>query len=266
MIDSVEDFKTCGRKLSSVFEKTLPIIKPGISLISIEKEICRLIEKSKGEAAFKTVPNYFWASCINLNEGVVHGIPDKTVVKPGDLVSLDVGLKYKDWYTDMAYTLQVRSSKSKIQNWKWGKFLKAGEEALQKAIVAARLGNRVGDISRAIQKTIEDSGYQPVRELTGHGIGRELHQFPWIPCFLDSPIGKTPILKEGMSLAIEVIYTEGSPWLKKTTDGWTIRTADGKMSALFEKTILVAKDGAKVITPYSWGELIDCPVLVNKQV
>ncbi len=257
MINSFEDFKESGRKLSEVFRKTLITVRPGKKLVEIEEQASRLIDESGAVASFKHVLGYRWATCINLNQGVVHGIPDRKRIKPGDLVSLDIGLEYRRWHSDMAYTFQIQSSKLKTQSSKTKDFLKVGEEALKKAIKQVKPGNRVGHISKAIQETIEAGGYTPVRELTGHGIGRKLHQAPWIPCFLDSPVGRTPLLEKGMGLAIEVIYTEGGFELEKAADGWTINTADGKMSALFEKTILVVKSGAKIITPYNWGELID---------
>lgn len=250
-------FKKAGNKLAAIFAKTIKHIDVGIPLEEIDRFADDLIKKTGGQANFKKVADYSWATCINLNDGIVHGVPDKKKVKKGDLVSLDMGLVIDDWNVDMAYTVQAGKIADLKRQKQVERFLSIGETALNQAIKAAKFGNRVGDISSKIEKTIESVGYQCSRELTGHGIGRSLHQFPWIPCVLTSPVERTPILKEGMGLAIEVIYTEGSPRLKKADDGWTITTQDGRISALFEKTILVTKSNAKVITPYTWGELID---------
>jgi len=244
----MNQFQKSGKRLSEVFGRVLEEIKPGRRLIEIEKKANQLLLETGGRPSFKMVKNYHWATCLNLNEGVVHGIPDEKVIKSGDVVSLDMGLYYHGWHSDMAYTIQVGRSDRKTE-----RFLAAGREALSAAVAEVKAGKRVGHISGAIQKVIEGSGYHCVRELTGHGVGRKLHQFPWIPCLLTSPVAETPLLKEGMGLAIEVIYALGKPDLKKSSDGWTIKTQDGKISALFEKTVLVTRRGSKVITPIIRG-------------
>jgi len=250
MIKTDPNFVECGKRLSEIFAKTLTEIKAGKKLIEIESFADKLIEQSGGKASFKMVPKYHWATCINLNEGVVHGIPNETVIKEGDVVSLDIGLFYKGWHTDMAYTIQIKNSEE-------SKFLQIGKLALERAIEKARVGNRVGHISRVIEETIENAGYHCVRDLTGHGVGKRLHQEPWIPCFEAMPLNKTLVLTEGMGLAIEVIYTKGHPDIARKNDGWTIVSADGKMSALFEKTVIVSKDRGKVITPFLWDRKIN---------
>lgn len=243
-----------GKKLSEVFSKVLSEMKVGKKLSEIDAFADSLIVGVGGQASFKTVPTYRWATCINLNEAIVHGIPDGKVIKEGDVVSLDMGMFRKGWHTDMAYTVQVQSSKVKSQKYQeTEKFLNAGKRALREAIKMARVGNRVGDISAAIQETIEGAGYHCVRELTGHGIGKNLHQEPWIPCVVFGDKKNTPPLKEGIALAIEVIYVAGDSRLVKSSDGWTISTADGKISGLFEKTIIVGKKGVEEVTPFLWN-------------
>jgi len=256
MIKDYSGFKKAGNQLASVFAQTINYIKPGMSLAKIDHFADNLIKKTDGEASFKKVDNYAWATCINLNEGIVHGIPDDKKIKKGDLVSVDMGLFLDGWNADMAYTIQI----GKVDNPQFQKeidqFLNIGKIALNRAIKAARVGHHVGDISSEIEKTVAFAGYACSRELTGHGIGRSLHQAPWIPCVLIGKKEKTPIIEEGMGLAIEVIYSLGKPGLKKDKDGWTINTQDGKISALFEKTVLVNKKSTKIITPYKWGQLI----------
>ena len=248
MITSVKDFLTAGEKLAQVFARCLKEIKPGKRLIEIEQLANQLIEQEGAKASFKTVPGYHWATCINLNAGIVHGIPNQEIIKEGDVVSLDMGLVYRGWHSDMAYTIKVQGK----ENLEVEKFLNTGKRALEEAIKAVKPGNRVGHISAAIQRVIEGEGYHCVRDLTGHGIGQKLHQDPWIPCLLMGPVDQTPELKEGMGLAIEVIYTMGKPELRKSADGWTIETQDGKISALFEKTVLVTRKGAQIVTPFLW--------------
>ncbi|MFH1561598.1 MAG: type I methionyl aminopeptidase [Patescibacteria group bacterium] len=238
------DFEDCGLCLSEIFRQTLLAIKPGKRLSEINQLAEDLIAQSQCQASFKTVKDYQWATCLNLNAGIVHGIPDQKVVRRGDLVSLDLGI-FGNWHTDMAYTIEVETNKQ-------SRLLDAGRLALDRAIATARSGNRVGDISLAIQETIEGAGYTLIKELVGHGVGQSLHQTPWIPGVLMGPIEQTPLLEEGMALAIEVIYTSGQDGTRRCQDGWTIETRDGRISALFEKTILVAKNGGKQITPFTW--------------
>ncbi len=249
-------FIEAGKRLSRIFAKTLAEIKPGRKLREIDSLADKFISKSGGKASFKGVGDYQWATCINLNEGVVHGIPDNKIIKRGDVVSLDMGFEYQGCHADMAYTLQIQNPKSLPTDLEVDRFLEAGKKALDEAIRAVRAGNRVGHISKAIQEIIEEAGYSCVRELTGHGIGGNLHQPPWIPCRLTERIEKTPLLKEGVGLAIEVIYTLGKADLEKMADGWTIKTRDGKISALFEKTVLVTKKGVRVVTPEISGDLV----------
>jgi len=246
-----KNFLQAGQRLARAFAKTIKEIKPGVTLLELEVLANEYIDEQGGKPGFKMVDNYDWATCININDGVVHGIPDGTKIKPGDIVSLDMGLYYRGWHSDMAYTMLIKSEKSKVRNEKKNKdFLRVGEEALEKAIDQAKPGNRVGHISQVIEDTIGQAGYRVITRLTGHGVGRELHQDPMIPGVLTGRVERTPKIKAGMGLAIEVIYTKGKPGIKTAGDGWTIVTEDGKISSLFEKTVLVTKNGAKIITPY----------------
>jgi len=248
----IKIMKEGGQKLALVFAEVVKRIKPGVSLKKLDDLAEELIIKQGGFPSFKTVKGYHWTTCININEGVVHGIPNDYQIKEGDLVSLDMGMLYKGFHTDMARTLWVQNPKSKFPASPAGrqnpKFLEAGREALKAAIKAAKAGNRVGHISAAIEKVIRKAGFNPVKELTGHGVGRKLHEEPQIPLFLSKPIDKTPILQPGMTLAIEVIYTWGKPDLILADDGWTIKTADGRLSGVFENTVLVTKKEPKILT------------------
>lgn len=243
----IKIMKEGGQKLALVFAEVVKRIKPGVALKKLDDLAGELIIKQGGFPSFKTVKGYHWTTCININEGVVHGIPNDYQIKEGDLVSLDMGMLYKGFHTDMARTLCVRMQNSKCKS-QDEKFLEAGREALKAAIKAAKAGNRVGHISAAIEKVIRKAGFSPVEDLTGHGVGKKLHEDPQIPCFLAQPINKTPVLQPGMTLAIEVIYTWGKPDLVLAEDGWTIKTADGKPAGLFENTVLITKKEPVILT------------------
>lgn len=239
-----------GKILGEILSRTLKKIKPGISTGEIDQWIDEEIRVSGGQSSFKKVPGYKHCSCVGINDEVVHSIPSfKKKVMEGDLLKIDLGLFYKQYHTDLSWSLEVSSQKnSRIQ-----KFLSAGKETLDKAIKAALSNNRIGDISLKIQEEIEKSGYTPVRVLTGHGIGRRLHESPFIPCFLSGRLEKTPLLRPGMTLAVEVIYNLGGDEVEMLSDGWTIVTKDGKISGLFEKTIAVTEHGPLILTPVEEG-------------
>ncbi len=238
-----------GKKLSQILLKLFEMAKPGINLLKIEEKANDLIKKSGGEPAFKRVKDYNFATCLNINDGIVHGIPKDYVLKNGDLLSIDIGLYYKGFNTDTDYTFYIGKPGKDFTSQKKLRFLEVGKQALKKAIQTAKTGYHIGNISSVIQQIIESKSYQCALNLTGHGIGRNLHENPLIPCFLDKDISKTPILKEGMILAIEVIYMEGKPELVlDPQDRWTLSTKDGKMSGVFEETIIVTKDKPLVIT------------------
>jgi methionyl aminopeptidase len=239
----IEIMKTGGAKLREVKEEIRERIKEEVSADELEGLADSLIKKSGGVASFKMVPGYHWATCVNVNEGIVHGIPKKEVVfKKGDVVSVDLGLFYKGFHTDTSITESIEPD-SKTTN-----FLNVGKKALENAIDNAVAGNHIHDISDAIEKTITSGGYTPLRALIGHGVGRELHEEPKIPCYVSEARENTPEIKVGMTLAIEVMYTIGNPNISLDPDGWTIFMRDGKISALYEDTVAVTENGPEVLT------------------
>lgn len=240
--------KEGGKKLAAIFDQVLRAAKPGVALKDLDILADELIQKQGGQPSFKTVENYHWATCLNVNQGVVHGIPSDYRLKKGDLLSIDMGLLYQGWHTDMARTVIVGGGDSK--------FLQAGRQALAQATKLAVPGNRVGHLSQAIEQVISQAGFSPVRQLTGHGVGRRLHEAPQIPCFLDGPLDQTPTLKVGASLAIEVIYTQGKPELVLANDGWTLQTADASLAALFEDTLIVSSPQPLVLTRLKSDSLV----------
>jgi methionyl aminopeptidase len=232
-----------GKKLARVKNRLSKAVKVGIAASHIENLATELIEKEGGEPSFKKVPGYHWSTCVNINEGVVHGIPKKEVeFSQGDVVSVDVGMYYRGFHTDTSFTVGLGIDKKKK------KFLKAGERALNAAIAKARAGARIYDISEAIESNLAPFGYNPVKSLVGHGVGRQLHEEPQIPGITYGERRNSPIIPEGATLAIEVIYSMGSPDIELGRDGWTLSMRDGKISALYEETIAVTKKGTIVLT------------------
>jgi len=234
-----------GRILAEVLSEVLLSVKPGVSELELDSLAERLIREKGAESAFKRVKGYRHAICVSTNDTVVHGIPTDYRFKVGDVVGIDCGVYYKGFNTDVAHTVRVKS-----QNYDdIDKFLKIGETALLEAIKQAKPGNRVGHISRTIQGIVEGAGYSVVRSLVGHGVGRQLHEEPEVPGFLTTKIENTPLLRQGMTIAIEVIYNMGKPdVIYSNDDGWTIKTKDKSLSGLFERTIAVTKDGPLVLT------------------
>lgn len=239
--------KKSGTIAASALKKAMDSIKIGASEIEVDKKAEGLIYKLGGDLSYKSVPGYKFATCVTVNEQVVHGIPTERKFEEGDLVSIDLAVAYRGWHTDCAWSILVEDGGLKIEDGKEKKkFLKVGEEALWAGIAQATDGNRVGDISNAIQTRIEGAGYSVVRSLVGHGVGKSLHERPEIPGFGEK--GKGTVLKNGMTLAIEVIYTKGGYEVVLEKDGWTFSTVDKSWGGLFEMTVVVGKDRAEVLT------------------
>ena len=232
-----------GANLGRVKKALSQAVKAGVSAKDIEELAQELIKKEGAEPSFIKVPNYYWATCVNVNEGLVHGIPTKDLVfSEGDIVKIDVGIYYKGFHTDTSISVGINPKPGDK------KFLQVGEVTLNKALKAVKPGNHVYDISRVIEENIEGAGYSTIKALVGHGVGQELHEDPQIPCFVPGPINESPLIKPGMVFAVEVMYAQGSDKVEVLKDGWTIAMRDGKISGLFEDSIAVTEAGAKVLT------------------
>lgn len=233
-----------GELLAWVRDQTVKKIKAGVTSLEIDQLATRLIKEAGAEPSFSQVPGYHHATCININDEVVHSIPNDQKIKNGDVVSLDVGLCYLGFHSDTSISVGVGKIGKDIK-----KFLEIGQLAVKKAIKETRVGNRIWDLSNAMQTTVETAGFSVVTALTGHGIGHHLHEEPAIPCFCAQKREYTPEIVEGMVLAIEIMYAAGSgEVVYKNDDGWTIATADGKIAGLFEQTVAVTKHGPLVLT------------------
>ena len=234
--------REAGRILANIVKELVRNIKEGYSTYKIDINANDLCKRNNVKPAFLGYRDYPSTACLGVNDTVVHGIPgEEEILRNGDILSVDMGIIYKGYYSDMAVTVGVGKI-SKIAR----KLIDVTRDCLYSAIDVTKAGNTIGDLGFAIQSTAERAGFNVVREMVGHGIGRELHEEPRIPGY-GTP-GEGIELKAGMTLAIEAIINEGGREIKFLDDGWTTKTVDGKLSALFEHTVVVGKRAAKVLT------------------
>jgi len=233
--------KRSGQILSAVMRKVEKSMRPGITTLDIDRLSEELILKENALAAFKGYKGFPATTCVSVNEEIVHGIPAPRVLLEGDIVSIDLGVNYQGYFSDMAFTLPVgRVDENKR------KLIEVTKQALDIGIRQARTGNYLSDISHSIQSFVEGFGFSVVRQFVGHGIGMVLHEEPEIPNFGDAHLG--PLLKSGMVLAIEPMVNMGSWECLIAKNGWTAITKDGLASAHFEHTIAVTDKGPVILT------------------
>ncbi|TAM82959.1 MAG: type I methionyl aminopeptidase [Acidobacteria bacterium] len=237
----IEKLRRSGRVVREILEETCEQAKPGVTTMDLESFVERRLAEVGAKPAFKGYRGYPCCLCASVNEQIVHGIPSNRRLNEGDIVSLDLGVVIDGYYGDAAMTVPVGMISESLQ-----RLLRVTEESLQLAIDKARVGNRLGDISAAVEQHVVSSGFSVVKEFVGHGIGRQLHEEPQIPNF--GPPGYGPPLKEGMVLAIEPMVNVGSSGLKILDDQWTAVTVDGAASAHFEHMIAVTQNGPDVLT------------------
>ena len=219
-------------------------IREGVTTREINRIAETFIRDNGAEPAFLGYQGYPASICISINEQVVHGIPGDRVIKEGDIVSVDVGTFLKGFVGDSAYTFAVGEVSREARQ-----LLEVTKEALYKGTAQAKVGNRVGDISAAVQEYAESFGYGVVRELVGHGVGRKMHESPEVPNF--GAQGRGPLLKEGMVICIEPMINMGTKAVVFERDGWTVRTKDNKPSAHFEFAVAIRRDGADILTDFN---------------
>ncbi len=237
----IEQLKRSNAIVAEVFEKLRGLIKPGITTKELDQVAEEHILSKGARPAFKGYRGFPATLCISINNEVVHGIPGQRRLKEGDIVSLDAGVNYLGYFGDAAITLPVAEVDPEAK-----RLLDVTEKALYIGIEKARVGNRLFDISYAIQSWVESHGFSVVRDFVGHGIGRELHEEPQIPNFGMPHQG--PRLGKGMVFALEPMVNEGTYEVRVLSDGWTVVTADGKRSAHFEHTIAITDEGAEILS------------------
>lgn len=217
-------------------------IEPGISTLQLDKLAEKFVQKKNAVPAFKGYRGFPGSLCVSINEQVVHGIPSKKVkLREGDIISIDFGVKYKGFYGDAAITVPVGSIDENTE-----KLIAVTRTSLQKAIAQVQSGNRISDISLAVQEYVERNGFSVVRQFVGHGIGQNLHEPPEIPNYVRKE--RSPKLMPGMVLAIEPMVNAGKADVKILKDGWTVITADKKPSAHFEHSVAVTENGPLVLS------------------
>jgi methionyl aminopeptidase len=237
----IEQMAEAGALVVRALELLREGIRPGVTTGELDRLADEFIRSHGGLPTFKGYRGYPAAICVSPNDMVVHGIPGAYVLADGDIVSVDIGVTLAGFVADSAYTFAVGEIDGEAEL-----LLQAGEAALAAGIEQARLGNHIGDISAAVQRTTEEAGFAVVRQLVGHGVGRSMHEEPQIPNF--GQPGRGPLLAEGMTLAIEPMINVGSPEITMADDGWSISTADGSLSAHFEHTVAVTADGPRILT------------------
>lgn len=243
--EEIETMMRGGKKLRKVVGKLIDFITSGIRTEQIDKLAGKLITEEGGEPSFKKVKDYHWGTCLPINEQVVHTPPSSRTLKSGNLLTLDIGMYYQGFHTDYATSLIVGSQTNTDKT----KFLAVGKKTLDKAIQKTKAGAYLGDVSKTIQDEIYSQGYYVLKTLTGHGIGRDLHEDPFVPGYLDKPISKTLKIKPGLVLAIEIIYSKGTEEIAyEQGNSWSIITKDHSLSACFEETIAVLPERTLVLT------------------
>jgi methionyl aminopeptidase len=240
--EEIKKMRKGGKILAKVVKEVAKAAKPGVSVVALDELAEKLISKAGGQPSFKGYEGYPAATCLSVNNEVVHTIPrPEKILHDGDIVGIDIGLVYEGMYTDMARTALVGKVTSRVK-----KLVEVTEKALRLGIKQIRAGATTGDYGHAVQHYAEKHGFSVVRSLVGHGVGQAVHEGPQIPNY--GTKGTGTVFQAGMTLALEPMVNIGSHEVATLEDGWTIATVDGSLSAHFEDTIVVTEKGAEVIT------------------
>lgn len=239
--EEVELMRHAGRLLAEVLQELSLLVHPGVTTSELDRAANREIRKRGCFPGFLGYDGFPKHLCVSVNEEVVHGIPGGRRIEEGDLVGLDCGLIYKDWWADAGLTVPCGETDAQARS-----LLEVTREALGLGIAAAQPGNRIGDIGHAVQRHVEAHGFSVVRGYTGHGIGRDMHEDPEVPNH--GTAGRGVEIRPGLCIAIEPIVNQGAPGTTIRADGWTVVTGDGKRSCYFEHTISISEAGPEVLT------------------
>jgi len=239
--EEIEKIRTSSRIAAEILNEIEKTVEPGVRTIELEQYAEDLAARKKVRPAFKGYHGFPFGLCVSVNEEVVHGMPSKRVLKEGDIVSLDYGVYYNGYYGDTAITVPVGKVSDESL-----KLLQVTKECLYQGIREAKDGNRLGDISAAIQGVVESAGFSVVRDYVGHGIGKSLHEDPQVPNY--GVKGRGLLLKKGMVLAIEPMVNAGKYSIRVLKDQWTVVTEDGKNSAHFEHSVAITENGPEILS------------------
>lgn len=245
--EEIELIKESAQILGKAHGEVAKLIKPGVKTIELDKVAEEYIRDNGGVPSFKNYNGFPYTLCISPNENVVHGFPGQHELAEGDIISVDGGVLFKGFHSDSAYTYPIGEVSDEVKE-----LLTVTKESLYKGIEQAKYGNRIGDIGQAIQEYVESFGFGVVRELVGHGVGRNLHESPEVPNY--GKRGRGAKLNEGLVIAIEPMINLGTKSVVQEADGWTIRTKDRMPSAHFEHTIAVFKDRTEILTTHRYIE------------
>lgn len=240
-IKGIEKMRQAGRITAQALQMAGSLVKPGITTGQIDKAVHDFIIKSGATPSFLNYGGFPGSACISVNQVVIHGIPDNTVIREGDIVSIDVGAKYDGFHGDCADTFAAGEISSEAKH-----LIEVTRQSFYEGIKFAKVGYRISDISCGVENYCKNFGYGIVRDYTGHGVGRNLHEDPPVPNY--GIPGKGPRLMAGMTIAVEPMINEGVADVVLHKDGWTVTTADGKLSAHYENTILITKDEPEILT------------------
>lgn len=246
--EQVERMRHAGILAAEALREVAAAVQPGVTGAELDRIAEGFIRDRGGVPSFKGYRGFPGSVCISVNDEVVHGIPNGQPLPEGAIVSVDLGAEVEGYHGDIAVTLPVGEVRPELR-----RLLTVAREALYKGIAAVRAGRRLGDVGVAIQRHAEGAGFSVVRDFAGHGIGRKLHEEPQVPNFGEPGTG--PVLRAGMTLAIEPMVNAGGSEVTMDPDGWTVRTRDGRPSAHFEHTVAVTADGAEVLTAIQDGVL-----------
>jgi methionyl aminopeptidase len=234
--------REAGRIVALAHQAVKENVKPGMTTLEVDQLVEHVIRSNHAIPSFKGYGGFPGSACTSINEQVVHGIPSKKVVlKEGDIISVDIGAIYKGYHGDSAWTYPVGQISEEAQ-----RLIDVTKQSLFEGLKMAKAGNRLTDISHAIQTYAESFGYSVVREFVGHGVGKNLHEDPQIPNY--GPPGRGTLLKTGMTFAIEPMINEGRKEVKVLKDNWTAVTVDGKLSAHYEHSVLITEDECIILT------------------
>ena len=239
----IDKMAQAGAILVATLHQLQSRIRPGVSTAELDEVAERFIRSRGATPTFKGYRGFPGSICTSPNAMVVHGIPGAYRLKPGDIISVDVGVTLDGWVADAARTFPVEEISPQAQN-----LLSATEQSLHAGVAQCRVGNRMGDVSSAIQGVAEQAGLSVVRSLVGHGVGRSMHEDPQVPNY--GKPGKGPLLEEGMVIAIEPMTTAGNPAVRVGGDGWAIFSEDASPAAHFEFTVAITGEGPRVLTPW----------------
>ena len=243
--DEIELIRESALLVSATLAEVAKFLKAGVTTLAVDRVAEQFIMDNGGIPSFKNYHGFPNTCCISVNDAIVHGIPGNYVIKEGDIVSVDCGARKNGYHGDSAYTFAIGEVKKEVLQ-----LLAATKASLYKGIEKAVAGNRIGDIAYAIQYYTEvERGYGVVRELVGHGIGKQLHEDPQVPNY--GKRGNGPTLKEGLVIAVEPMINEGTREVTYQQDGWTVVTRDGRPSAHFEHTIAVRKGKAEILSSFA---------------